>query len=161
MTKKEKIRYIILSVLLFGALIFIWFNSCNGVEASSAQSDKVQDVIENVTDTVLGTGSVDVNPIRLRKFAHAFEFTVLGVVLCHLFGTKGYFKAEDFFIIPIVGLFVGGVDECIQIFSLRVTSIIDVLIDLSGVAMAMVVYFAVYFTVKAVKRKKLKKLNTN
>jgi len=67
---------LLLTVLWLG---FIFSNSLRDAEASRAQSEQVQQVVNEVIETLGGEG--DVPQKTVRKSAHFVEFFILGVLL--------------------------------------------------------------------------------
>lgn len=125
------IVFLILTVLWS---MFIWSFSVKDATESTADSDGVVEIVNEVIETVTGK-KVDVGDYIVRKLGHFSEFSVLGVLL---FMTVHYFGANS---IPFRyafglggGLFVSVTDECIQLFSDgRSAQVTDVLLDMSGV----------------------------
>lgn len=117
------------SVFLILILCFIWGNSLLPATYSSVLSGWVKDAINALFSSVTEQDTVSsVN--TLRKFAHATEFSLLGiaVAMCMHFDFKKYYLY--FF---ASGLVVAFFDETIQLFvEGRGAQISDVWIDLTG-----------------------------
>ena len=128
---------------LFAVLFFIFYNSVLTGMESSANSDKLAGVLQQVANKA--SINTTVNAESLRSSAHFFEFFVLGAVLCigifmfekNRFAIAGYTLAFS--------LLFALVDETIQLFSNgRSAEIPDVWIDLAGAASAHLFVIAVY-----------------
>lgn len=157
LSKKDKIVYAILSLLLFATISFIWLMSVKDVKASTQQSSTIKDVIQGVCDAFLGKDTVVVSHNFVRKLAHFSEFFGLGVILCALFWYSRAFKVKNFFEIIFIGAFIALVDESLQALTDRSPSILDVLLDTSGVLLAILMFVLVLFIIKKIKEKKVKK----
>lgn len=114
--------------------MFIWSFSSKNATESTADSDGVVEIVNDVIEKVTGK-KVDVGSNPVRKLAHFFEFSVLGVLLfmtVHYFGAKSIPHRYAFGFGG--GLFVSLTDECLQLFyEGRSAQVTDVLLDMSGV----------------------------
>ena len=106
-------------MLLIVTILFIWGHSLFSKEASAEESGFVVKILE----LVFGTGNV--SETLVRKLAHFIEYSALGAELFVLF--------ERYWLSAAHGLFVALVDETIQLFVQRGTSVLDVWLDFSGV----------------------------
>lgn len=151
----------ILYILLVLNLIFIWGNSAlssqqshsisdvvifgvesamgdDGTDASSATSSKPSDKPVGSTNPVI-RDTLDSNEhtrvIRkiIRKTAHVLEYLTLGVI-CLLLCRYDEGWLEKVKRLLLVAAFVPLVDETIQIFSERTSSIADIWMDIGGFA---------------------------
>lgn len=154
MSKIKKAIVITLAILIVGTLAFIWGNSVATREKSEEVSSGVYEVVSPVFDAVVGENKVTEKDFR--KMAHFSEFFALGLEIELLvFVLKGL--NIKWFLIPLpFGLFAGGIDEIIQIFSERGAAITDVLIDFSGYLLAFLI-FAVAYLIGRGKKKRQKK----
>ena len=109
-------------IAIAAALVFIWGNSLLSREASQLLSDSVQSGLIQISG---GDTSGKVNSAVLRKVAHFCEFAALGGLWALLFREKkkGFFKAFLF------SAACAALDETIQIFSNRGSSLSDVILD--------------------------------
>ncbi|MFR0047771.1 MAG: VanZ family protein [Clostridium butyricum] len=142
---KNKFVLIAVCFLCFG---FILFNSSQISTVSNTRSKEVvNNLIKVVSKTKAGeillykVNETELNLI-VRKIAHAFEFFLLGIVLCFTFR---YFKIDDNNLLIytlFTVLFVAVIDEFFQIFiQNRTSSVVDVLIDFGGGILANTLFF--------------------
>ncbi|KJZ84288.1 hypothetical protein ClosIBUN13A_CONTIG88g01163 [Clostridium sp. IBUN13A] len=142
---KNKFVLIAICFLCFG---FILFNSSQISTVSNTRSrEVVNNLIKVVSKTKAGeillskVNETELNLI-VRKIAHAFEFFLLGIVLCFTFR---YFKIDDNNLLIytlFTVLFVAVIDEFFQIFiQNRTSSVVDVLIDFGGGILANTLFF--------------------
>lgn len=131
------IKYIFI-LLTICCIAFIWYHSCLDGNESSAESQGMLNIIKLIFSSI---GLPDnISEYAVRKMAHFLEFSGLGFLLtCDIY----LWLDNPIRNIPIalfIGLFVGCVDETIQIFSLgRSSKITDVWVDFSGIIMAILV----------------------
>ena len=151
-SKIKLILIIVLSILIVATLGFIWGNSCMPKESSAQTSQGVYDTVKPALDTTFGKGKVTHD--IFRKMAHSFEFMLLGAEVTCLF----YLIFENVFkkviYILSIGLFVGVVDETIQIFTSRGPAVLDVLIDFGGYLIAVAAVFVIILLVYFIKKRK-------
>ena len=120
--------------LLAVTLVFIWGNSLLPGEISQAFSDWDKALLAKLLPGGSGDSAGQGSGL-LRKLAHFTEFTVLGMLLCWLFGMlqkKRYW--------PLLwGMAAACVDETIQIFvPERSPGLKDVAIDSCGVLVGLI-----------------------
>jgi VanZ family protein len=131
---------IALSILL--TLGFIFYNSALSPEASTAQSDGAMGILALIFPS--GTALNSFFSKYIRKVAHFVEYFLLGTelslyaLLCTDKKIKNMPYALGFLSAS------AALDETIQIFSKRGNSVLDVLLDISGGASAMLVICIVY-----------------
>ena len=125
-------------VLIALNLAFIWGNSLLPGELSGALSDWLGRLLGMGGDMPQeGTG-------LLRKLAHFTEFACLGFLLTWLAKLKGERGFHLFALALLGGLLTACIDESIQLITPdRGSSLVDVWIDTSGVALASL--FGVYY----------------
>ena len=142
--KKYRFLFVILTIL---CIAFIWNNSIATGTESSAFSETVKEMINNIL-SALGIGGLSEHFVR--KLAHFTEFLCLSCLLvsdCILY-------AKHMAYAPLAGLMVAVADETIQNFSAdRSSSVIDVWIDFFGICVGLVV---MYIACKAVKKHRSK-----
>ena len=145
--KKMKIVRLTLIALIAITVLFAFIQSMLPTEVSSAESDAVGDIVEEIIPSDTPTGSYVQN--NLRKIAHFIEFACLGTevaIYLLIFMRKPLYVLFSYPLALITAFF----DETIQIFSKRGPSISDVWIDFSGfLTLSLLVYF-VYFASSAV-----------
>lgn len=125
--------------------LFIFYHSSKPIELSMKESFFFVDIINKVLSIIFNIKSPIINEIVLRKFAHFFEFMVLGFLTFNAFlNEKNLIKTlcHSF----LFSFFYAISDEVHQYFvpgrSMRVG---DIFIDLSG---ALTGVFLQYYTLK-------------
>lgn len=134
MTKKRKAIIVILSVLIALTVGFIWSNSIRSISQSSDQSGEAYSRLQKILDFIFGKGVI--THAIFRKLAHFGEFFLLSIEINLLFVAIKKYRISRVYLPLLFGLFVAIIDEIIQIFSRRGSSVLDVLLDFSGVATA-------------------------
>lgn len=119
------------------ALLFIWTQSTLSPKVSSAESDFVMRIVRPFLEVLVGKGNVTSNMVR--KIAHYAEFAMLG-----LFSVFFVYREEGKVIVQIlisilICLAVASIDETIQIFTNRGPAVKDVVIDMSGAVVGIVI----------------------
>ena len=123
----------LLIVLLFLLLAFIWGQSCMPTEASRAESSTVLQLLRPLLGPILGEENVTLHLVR--KLAHFTEFFCLGCILALLLP----FRGKSQLLAGGLGMLAGFIDETIQVFSGRGSAIVDVWLDFSGAAAAILI----------------------
>lgn len=135
-TRKKTGALVILARVVFTACLVysIWFifqNSLEIAQTSSAQSQKVQQIVNDLAEP-MGMGPFSLHTVR--KMAHFAEFSLLGFwfMLCLRVYTRHFVRHISW---PLLcGLLVAVIDETIQLYVPgRTSSTLDVLLDFSGV----------------------------
>lgn len=146
---KHKFSIAICVVLIALTVGFVFHNSAKPTAESQQASEVVAETIENIaqkTDT--GETKVSSTSVQyIRKAAHAVEFFALGLELSAfslLVGRRKY-NFQKFWNVLSVSLAVAVADESIQIFSGRGPAVRDVLIDLGGAAIGIVLTLLVHW----------------
>lgn len=120
----------LLTVLLALNVLFIWGNSLLPPEASWAVSSAVKNVLLALLPGGDGAGGgTGWLGVLVRKLAHFTEFCVLGTLLRCRLGREPGSAARAL----LAGLLTAGIDETIQAFTGRTSSVFDVWIDFAGV----------------------------
>ena len=137
-------------VLLTTALIFS--NSMKGSVNSTEDSDSVISFLTPFIEWIFGKDHQLNLHFWVRKAAHLTEFAVLGILVTLLLFTwkqakNRYFRGYEFFYVLAVAV----VDEFIQSFTGRTSSVQDVLLDFSG---ALLGFGVTWLTVKLIMKKK-------
>ena len=162
MTKeKYKTIRIILTIFTILTVAVIWGHSVMPRGASTQESVFFKDMVDDLLHAMSGNTLLEISEALLRKSAHFIEYAVLGSELSLLFVLYGLKKDETrnvktIFIGHIMQLFIVSVlvamiDETIQYFSGRYSSLFDVWLDLAGVTFAAIVFFIIV-SIKAKKR---------
>lgn len=137
---------LLLCVLL--TLCFIFGNSMASPEESGAASDKVNDIVSDVIESVTGKEDTAIESFFVtysRKIAHVTEFALLGIeiflLICflHFTGFAAYFSGA------LLAFLFASIDEGIQMFSDRGDQVSDIFIDASGYIGAYLVCALVFF----------------
>ena len=124
----NKAKKTILLILIILTIAFIFGNSLENRQSSAQISTAVYSVVSRMLPFI--------SHKLLRKMAHFFEFMVLGselVLYLHLCNKKIEYAV-------IIGMMAGAIDETIQYFVGRYASILDVLLDTSGVVIALLLF---------------------
>ncbi len=119
-------------------------------EQSYAESGLVLKATKPMIEMIYGG---KVSNYMLRKVAHFTEYAVLGGLLACL-ALWSDIKWRAAFVLG-AGVGIACVDETIQIFSGRNSQIRDVMIDLSGVAVACAIVFAADLFWKWIQKKRI------
>lgn len=134
---------IIFLLLLALTLIFIWTNSMQSRGESTRRSSEVMELIADILEPV-GIEVDTTDDHLIRKLAHFAEFFLLGTELAALCLLYGMYSAQGFVNSLSAGLAAAVIDEAIQIFSNRGSSVADVLLDFSGVLAAAAAVWLIY-----------------
>lgn len=160
--KKQNAILAVLAVALLAVTAFIWSNSVKDSSRSNADSSSVQEIVEPLLEKVGITDQDDVN-FTVRKTAHFLEFMLLGIVSGLLVWNFYRMKKSNFFGWGcFYGLAVADIDEFIQSFSDRTSSVSDVLLDFSGFISGFIIVTLVFVIIirrkgrRALKAKKNK-----
>lgn len=136
MPRDKRIRHNRRIALIFGpvlllTLCFIWGNSLQSSEASGQLSGSVRLFLERML-------THPVNEFFLRKAAHFSEYALLGAelsaLLCLLRDKNGnpLARGRNLADFPAFGFLAAALDETIQIFTGRGSSLLDVWLDTAG-----------------------------
>ncbi len=92
---------------------------------------------------------------KVRKLAHLTEFTMLGIcasaLMLFVYSISGKVHIG---ITLFACLFVGVLDEFIQVFSKRSSSVKDVMLDFSGTCLGMLIAYIVYILARRISNRK-------
>ena len=123
---RKKIPFILAAVTV---TCFIFGNSVQSIEVSSAQSDRIVGIIADLFVRI-GIG-FDAGALTyiVRKLAHVTEFMLQGIMLANCFNMA--YRKRIIYIL-FLGLFTACTDEYIQVFSDRGSMVQDVFIDFFG-----------------------------
>ena len=126
-------------------LTFIFQNSMESVAQSEEKSTAVMEKVCFLLERVVGKGNVTDHLVR--KLAHFFEFSVLGIEMSALSFLHHSPRRTLYFSITLpvfCGLLAALTDETIQIVSARGSQVQDVWLDFAGVCVGVGVVFAVW-----------------
>lgn len=121
-------------ILLALNVAFIWGNSTLDGTDSKGLSDRVIAVLVEIFD-IDYTGDREDEPdmnFLVRKAAHATEFALLGVLSAALLSGKGQKERGWRCVAVLFGVLVALMDETIQLFHGRTSSVKDVWLDCAG-----------------------------
>ena len=138
-------KYIFISIIVL-TVAFIWSNSLKVGDDSMNQSNFIKELVLSFFSkfgiNLENTFFIDF----IRKFAHFFEYFVLGLELALYKNVFYKTSIKASFIAILIGVLVGCIDESIQLIpSLqRSGEVLDALIDCAGVLVAWLVVNCVY-----------------
>lgn len=136
---------LVLGCLIALTLLFIWGNSMRNASASGAMSGSVRVWLESLLH-------IPIDEFLLRKAAHFSEYALLGaelsLLLSLLSDRRGAPLAHGRNLIdfPALGFLAAAIDETIQIFTGRGSSLLDVWLDTAG---CLTGFFLVFLIFKA------------
>ena len=145
LSKKRKTFVWIISVLIALTLGFIWVHSCFPPDLSEEESTTATNVVQRVFDAIFGEGKLYIDEAVIRKLAHFSEFFALGTEFALLVIALKRESYKSYLTLLPMGLFVGAVDETIQIFSDRGAAVLDVLLDFFGYSVAVGLFILIFF----------------
>ena len=125
----KNIIKIVLIILILSTVAFIFARSLKSPERSSEESDMVGDIVGEVIPPETKPG--EFLQLNLRKIAHFVEFAVLGIELA-LYVLFFVRKKAAVALSYSFGMLVSLIDETIQIYSGRSSSVSDVWLDFFG-----------------------------
>lgn len=151
---KRNICTAVLLLLLLATLCVIWGHSLEGPEDSSKKS---QAVLENIIKPVLGPifGADNITEHFVRKLGHFTEFFALGLESFLLLWVWRRMSLHWCFHGLHFGFLVGAIDETLQLFTERGSSLSDVWLDFAGFMVAAGLVLLGYWMYDFVQRKRL------
>lgn len=167
LNKKKLFCLFLALIIIFMAVIFC-FSAQTAAESGklvTSVRETNKEIMQNVLEKV---GYKDIPWLinwvnnRVRKFAHAILFAALGLSLCGAAICLDPIK--KFWQKPVWAILVGGLygvtDELHQLFVKgRSSEVLDVFIDLGGIAAGILIMLIGYGIFRAIKNKKQKKEN--
>ena len=144
---------LVLGVLIGLTLAFIWGNSLQSGAASGAMSGSLRAWLEQLLH-------VPVDEFLLRKAAHFSEYALLGAGLSLLLNLlldrngRPLARGRRLLDFPALGFFAAAIDETIQIFSGRGSSLLDVWLDTAGCLTGFFLIFLIFCTVRSKRHEK-------
>ena len=151
---KKTIRLILSFVILLTVLI-IWGHSFMTPEISTEESSFVKEIVEAVVQSVSNNEAFTIPEVVIRKSAHFIEYAILGLELVIFITINKSLPDDDkkrglikklLSLYPttfVLSLFVGSIDETIQHFTGRYSSVWDVLLDLAGASFSILVFLLI------------------
>ena len=144
---KHPYRILLIAFLVLVCTAFIFSNSLKNADESRADSDVIVGIVENIVDKIAPGNELDWNYI-VRKAAHLVEFFVLGV-----FATLLSFKLEKkSWLAACIALLFAFViacsDEFIQRFTGRGSCFSDVIIDVFGALIGVILMLLLDFALQ-------------
>jgi len=140
----------VLCVLIFLVLtlISLWQIFGNSLQDSKTSNNRSETIVENVKPIIDPEDKVPDSVLNkiIRKLAHGIEFAILGFSVCGLYITL--IKRNRMSGISTLLLFLMStavIDEFIQSFTGRTSSVKDVLIDFAGGVIGICISAAAYF----------------
>jgi hypothetical protein len=132
---KQNIWTAILLLLIVITLCVIWGHSLEGPQDSSKKS---QAVLENLVKPILGPlfGAENITEYFVRKLGHFAEFFALGLECFLLLWVRRKIELHWMAHCFCFGFLVGAMDETLQLFTGRGSSLADVWLDFAGFAVA-------------------------
>lgn len=154
MEQKNRIRHnrrtgLVLGGLIALTLLFIWGNSMQSGAASGAMSGSVRAWLESLL-------RMPVDEFLLRKAAHFSEYALLGAELSLLLNLLSdrygapLARGRNLLDFPALGFLAAAIDETIQIFTGRGSSLLDVWLDTAG---CLTGFFLVFLIFKIIRSK--------
>jgi len=143
-------RLIFLFVLISLAIGFIFYNSLQNSEDSNNASGVLVKIFEQIADKIFGGNDIDINYL-VRKGAHLTEFFILGFVVMGVIQTAGL-KYLGYGLFSVLSIAV--IDEYIQSFSDRTSSVKDVLIDFTGAMLGFIVCTVIFLICRKIRGKR-------
>ncbi|MBQ6051783.1 MAG: VanZ family protein [Clostridia bacterium] len=155
MTKKQIILAILFALAAIIITVIILFSMQSGTD-SNAESGIIAKLVRPIIDPEGKMTETELQYI-VRKTAHFTEYFILGAVLSAIaliiaekFPTPWIFMSLFFTLLTAV------TDEFIQSFVERTSLVSDVVLDFYGCMGAHIIAVAVYFIIRAVKKRKIK-----
>ena len=148
---KKTIRLILSFVILLTVLI-IWGHSFMTPEISTEEGSFVKEIVEAVVQSVSNNEAFTIPEVVIRKSAHFIEYAILGLELVIFITINKSLPDDDkkrglikklLSLYPtafVLSLFVGSIDETIQHFTGRYSSVWDVLLDLAGASFSILIF---------------------
>ncbi len=131
---KRRLPFIVATVL---ATLFIFNNSLQTAEVSSAGSNIIVDFLQNILSWFKIYVNADALVVFVRKSAHIAEFTLQAILIANCFEMQ--YKRRVIYIL-FFGLLTACADEYIQLFaSGRASMVQDIFIDFMGTVIGVLI----------------------
>ena len=145
LSKKRKTFVYLISIIIALTVGFIWVHSCFPPDLSEEESTATTGIVQLVFDKIFGEGKLYIDEAVIRKLAHFTEFFALGTEFAFLLIALKKESYKSYLTLLLIGLFVGAIDETIQIFSGRGAAVLDVLLDFFGFSVAVGLFILIFF----------------
>lgn len=148
---------IVIPVLI--VIAFIWSNSLDPPSASYEKSNLFMKQISQILSDVLSPDNkfLIFFQSHVRKIAHFLEYALLGNVISISMFVLGMKKVRHFYYAFSFSVIAAVVDEYIQIYTHRGSSVRDIIIDCSGFACGFTIISLIYLIGIIVKKDKKNK----
>ena len=154
--KMKKIFRVIMALIILLTVAIIWGHSFMTPEISTEESSFVKEFVEAVVQSVSHNEAFTIPEVVIRKSAHFIEYAILGLELAILITiNKGISLDDDkkrglikniFSFYPtafIFSLLIASIDETIQYFTGRYSSVWDVLLDMAGASFSILLFMLI------------------
>lgn len=126
-------KHHVLTLLTLLWIAFIFLQSLQSGDVSSNTSGRIVLFLSNIINSVGLHIEFNTLSLLVRKFAHFFEYAILGILLIYTLQGFGFESFQNMFLVLILGLSIAIIDELIQTFvDGRHGSMGDVGIDFLG-----------------------------
>ena len=141
-----------MTVIILLTVVIIWGHSFMTPEMSTEESSFVKEIVEAVVQSVSNNEAFVIPEVVIRKSAHFIEYAILGLELAILITInkkeekkKGFFQSLPYRYVTsfMIALIVASVDETIQYFTGRYSSIWDVLLDMTGASFSIGIFLLI------------------
>ena len=129
-------------VLITATLVFIWTNSMEAPAESSEKSQWMMKLLTPILEFFVGKGNV--TEFLVRKLAHFCEFGLLGCELSLMLILRKRQTLQWYVNAAMFAFMVAALDETIQIFADRGSSLADVWLDFAGAVTGIVGVWMLY-----------------
>lgn len=155
--KNIRIKKLVVPFIFCALLtVFIFYNSLKGPTATNSDSGLVMSVIKPIIDRFVSISEENLHWL-VRKSAHFIEFCWLGLATSSFSVMYRRCKGKTLLGLSMFYcLFVGVIDEFIQSFTNRTSSVRDVVLDFSGALVGILIVCLIDFIVRKTKHKKHK-----
>ena len=133
---------LVLLVLITATLVFIWTNSMEAPAESSEKSQWVMELLTPFLEVFVGKGNV--TEFLVRKLAHFCEFGLLGCELSLMLILRKRQVLQWYVNVAMFAFTVAALDETIQIFADRGSSLADVWLDTAGALTGIIGVWVLY-----------------
>lgn len=133
---------LVLLVFIVATLVFIWTNSMEPPAESSEKSRWVMKLMTPFLEVFVGKGNV--TEFLVRKLAHFCEFGLLGCEVSLMLILRKRQVLQWYVNAAMFAFVVAAMDETIQIFADRGSSLADVWLDAAGAVTGIVGVWVLY-----------------
>lgn len=129
---RNKKTYLYILIILI--LAFILSNSMDNPSESYSKSQKVMECVSKVLIRIFGPEHYFTRFFigHVRKIAHFVEYMILGIAASSMMKISGKTGIQNIYNSLSFAVIIAVVDEFIQIYTYRGSSVRDVIIDFSG-----------------------------